>query len=100
MTEGAKLSNFGPQFNRLLEDARRGCFDIVLCKSQSRFTREMELVEKYIHGLFVCLLYTSPIPTTLGTVPEAGSWSCRMTADGSACVCPHCSFVFCPANCF
>lgn len=34
-----------PQFNRLLEDARRGCFDIVLCKSQSRFTREMELVE-------------------------------------------------------
>lgn len=24
-----------PQFNRLLEDARRGCFDIVLCKSQS-----------------------------------------------------------------
>ena len=42
-----------PQFNRLLEDARRGCFDIVLCKSQSRFTREMELVEKYIHGLFV-----------------------------------------------
>ena len=36
-----------PQFNRLLEDARRGCFDIVLCKSQSRFTREMELVEKY-----------------------------------------------------
>ena len=34
-----------PQFNRLLEDARRGCFDIVLCKSQSRFTREMELVK-------------------------------------------------------
>ena len=33
-------------------------------------------------------------------VPEAGSWSCRMTADGAACVCPHCSFFFCPANCF
>ncbi|MFQ9679990.1 MAG: recombinase family protein [Ruthenibacterium lactatiformans] len=32
---------------------RAGLFDIVLCKSQSRFTREMELVEKYIHGLFV-----------------------------------------------
>ena len=42
-----------PQFNRLLEDARRGCFDIVLCKSQSRFTREMELVEKYLHGKFM-----------------------------------------------
>mgnify|MGYP003165669638 CR=1 FL=1 len=27
-------------------------FNIVLCKTQSRFTRELELVEKYIHGLF------------------------------------------------
>ena len=29
-----------------------GGFDIILCKTQSRFTRELELVEKYIHGLF------------------------------------------------
>lgn len=41
-----------PQFNRLLEDAKAKKFDIVLCKTQSRFTRELELVEKYIHGLF------------------------------------------------
>ncbi len=41
-----------PAFNRLLADAERRCFDIVLCKTQSRFTRELELVEKYIHGLF------------------------------------------------
>ena len=41
-----------PQFNRLLEDAEQHKFDIVLCKTQSRFTRELELVEKYIHGLF------------------------------------------------
>ncbi len=41
-----------PAFNRLLADARAGKFDIVLCKTQSRFTRELELVEKYIHGLF------------------------------------------------
>lgn len=41
-----------PQFNRLLDDARKRRFDVVLCKNQSRFTREMELVEKYIHGLF------------------------------------------------
>ena len=41
-----------PEFNRLLEDAERRKFDIVLCKTQSRFTRELELVEKYIHGLF------------------------------------------------
>lgn len=41
-----------PQFNRLLQDAEQHRFDIVLCKTQSRFTRELELVEKYIHGLF------------------------------------------------
>ena len=41
-----------PEFNRLLEDARQHRFDIILCKTQSRFTRELELVEKYIHGLF------------------------------------------------
>ncbi len=41
-----------PAFNRLLKDAEQHRFDIVLCKTQSRFTRELELVEKYIHGLF------------------------------------------------
>lgn len=41
-----------PEFNRLLNDAEAHKFDIVLCKTQSRFTRELELVEKYIHGLF------------------------------------------------
>ena len=41
-----------PEFNRLLVDAEAKRFDIILCKTQSRFTRELELVEKYIHGLF------------------------------------------------
>ncbi len=41
-----------PAFRRLLADAEAGKFDIILCKTQSRFTRELELVEKYIHGLF------------------------------------------------
>lgn len=41
-----------PEFNRLLNDAAQHKFDIILCKTQSRFTRELELVEKYIHGLF------------------------------------------------
>ncbi len=41
-----------PEFNRLISDAEKHKFQIVLCKTQSRFTREMELVEKYIHGLF------------------------------------------------
>ncbi len=42
-----------PEFKRLLEDAENRKFEIVLCKTQSRFTRELELVEKYIHGLFL-----------------------------------------------
>ena len=41
-----------PEFLRLIEDAKLGRFSVVLCKTQSRFTRDMELVEKYIHGLF------------------------------------------------
>lgn len=41
-----------PEFQKLLADAEAHKFDIVLCKTQSRFTRELELVEKYIHGLF------------------------------------------------
>ena len=41
-----------PAFTRMLEDAEVHRFDIILCKSQSRFTRELELVEKYINGLF------------------------------------------------
>ncbi len=41
-----------PEFNRLIEDARNHRFDVIICKTQSRFTRELELVEKYIHGLF------------------------------------------------
>ncbi len=41
-----------PEFKRLIDDAEQKKFDVVLCKTQSRFTREVELVEKYIHGLF------------------------------------------------
>ena len=41
-----------PDFNRMVDDARQKKFQIVLCKTQSRFTRDMELVEKYIHGMF------------------------------------------------
>ncbi len=36
----------------MLAAAKAKKFQIVLCKSQSRFTRDMEMVEKYIHGLF------------------------------------------------
>jgi site-specific DNA recombinase len=41
-----------PAFNQLLKDAEARKFDIILCKTQSRFTREIELVEKYLHYEF------------------------------------------------
>lgn len=44
--------NDRPEFNRLIEDAEKGRFGIVLCKSQSRFSRNMEVIERYIHGRF------------------------------------------------
>lgn len=42
-----------PEFNTLLEDAKCHKFDIILCKTQSRFTRDMEIVEKYLHNKFL-----------------------------------------------
>lgn len=41
-----------PEFKQLLRDAEQRKFNVILCKAQSRFTRELELVETYIHGLF------------------------------------------------
>ena len=41
-----------PEFNRMLEDARHKKFEIVICKDQSRFARDMIVVEKYINRLF------------------------------------------------
>ena len=41
-----------PAFCRMLSDAEKGMFQVILCKTQSRFTRDMEIVEKYLHGLF------------------------------------------------
>jgi DNA invertase Pin-like site-specific DNA recombinase len=41
-----------PQFNKMIKDAQSHKFDIVLCKTQSRFARDMEYVEKYINTLF------------------------------------------------
>ncbi len=41
-----------PAFNQLLKDAENGLFNIVLCKHQSRFTRDMELAERYLNREF------------------------------------------------
>lgn len=40
------------EYQQLLADAAERKFDIVLCKHQSRFTRDMEHVERYIHDKF------------------------------------------------
>lgn len=42
-----------PEFNRMLKDCEQGKIDIVLCKSQSRFSRDMEIIERYIHNKFL-----------------------------------------------
>ncbi len=42
-----------PEFNQMLKDAEDKKFDIILCKNQARFTRDMELVEKYLHKRFI-----------------------------------------------
>lgn len=44
-----------PGFERMLRDAKLGKFDIVIAKSQARFSRNMEHVEKYLHHDFVNL---------------------------------------------
>lgn len=44
-----------PEFNRLIEDAKLKKFQVILCKTQSRFTRDMEIAEKYIHRVFPLL---------------------------------------------
>lgn len=41
-----------PAFQEMLSDAESRRFEIVLCKSQSRFTRDLEVVEDYLHKLF------------------------------------------------
>lgn len=47
------LDSKRPQFNQLIKDCEDGKINIVLCKTQSRFTRDAELVEKYIHNKFL-----------------------------------------------
>ena len=42
-----------PEFNRMLQDCEKGNIDIVLCKDQSRFSRDTMIVEKYINDKFL-----------------------------------------------
>ena len=43
---------YRPEFERLIRDCKSRKLDIVLCKSQSRFSRDMEIVEQYINNKF------------------------------------------------
>lgn len=42
-----------PAWNELIRDAEAGKFNIVLCKTQSRFVRDIEALERVVHGKFV-----------------------------------------------
>lgn len=46
------LDNRRPAFCRMIEDASLGKFQAILCKTQSRFTRDIATAEKYLHNLF------------------------------------------------
>lgn len=41
-----------PGFERMMKDAEEGKFDVVIAKSQSRLTRNMEHLERYLHHDF------------------------------------------------
>lgn len=44
---------YRPDFERLIKDCESGKVNLVLCKSQSRFSRDMEVIERYLHNKFI-----------------------------------------------
>lgn len=44
---------FRPDFDRLIKDCESGKINLVLCKSQSRFSRDMGVIEYYLHNKFI-----------------------------------------------
>lgn len=45
----SSAGTFRPEFERLIRDCKNKKLDIILCKSQSRFYRDMEIVDIYIY---------------------------------------------------
>ena len=43
---------YRPAFEKMILDAEENKFDIILCKTQSRFSRDLEIIEKYLHNKF------------------------------------------------
>lgn len=44
---------YRPDFERLMKDCESGKINLVLCKSQSRFSRDMGVIEYYLHNKFL-----------------------------------------------
>ena len=44
---------YRPEFERLIADCESGRINIVICKTQSRFSRDMEVIERYLHNKFL-----------------------------------------------
>lgn len=44
--------NTRPNFNKMIKECENGNVDVVLCKTQARFARDAELIEKYLHNKF------------------------------------------------
>ncbi len=42
-----------PNFNEMIKECEMGNVDIVLVKTQARFARDIELVDKYVHNKFI-----------------------------------------------
>ncbi len=47
------VGTYRPDFERLIKDCASGKINLVLCKTQSRFSRDMEVIEKYLHNKFI-----------------------------------------------
>lgn len=41
-----------PNFNKMINECEKGNVDIVFVKSQARFARDIELIDKYVHNKF------------------------------------------------
>lgn len=41
-----------PNFNKMIKECEAGNVDVVLVKTQARFARDIELIDKYVHNLF------------------------------------------------
>lgn len=42
-----------PAFNRMIKDAQENKFHVILCKDQTRFARDLSIIEHYLHDKFI-----------------------------------------------